>query len=345
MVVAGENVTVEGNGSSASPYVISADGGIDCAQVRPCLSAGDGIEYDPTTGVISSDGSVDCAQVRPCLSAGDGIDYDPTTGVISADLSSEPGNNITIGPDGGLLVPSTGGTTVAVASSSCITLTGDGSAGSPLLAQPRLDPDPANTLTCGPNGLLAAGGGSGTVDTACGLAGDGSSGDPLRVAVGTWGYPCDVSQAGRVYCDDSGVLRSEPRGRVLYAAAFDNQTIASSLVPATQTVALSRSLNIINPDQCREGLALVNIDVDIDFTLPAGSSAAYGFNTDEMLHIFNTGSSTMVNTHVQTSKTLRVTVPAASTLTEVLDVELNRGVGGARFTRVQWSIRSFLFVL
>lgn len=42
--------------------------------------------------------------------------------------------------------------------SDCIALSGIGSPGDPLTAAPILDPDPANGLSCGPAGLLGAGG-------------------------------------------------------------------------------------------------------------------------------------------------------------------------------------------
>lgn len=111
-MVAGTNSTVSGTGSPANPFVISSQ--VQCTAVRPCLSAGTGITYNPTTGVISANFSeVPCSVVRPCLSAGDGAAYDPATGVITAHLSGQGGNNLSIGPDGGLFVP-TGAATISV---------------------------------------------------------------------------------------------------------------------------------------------------------------------------------------------------------------------------------------
>ncbi|WP_454613365.1 LbetaH domain-containing protein [Streptomyces collinus] len=122
-VQSGTNVTVSGTGSAANPYVISAD--------------------------------VPCEDVRGCLSAGDGITFDQATGVIAAGLSSQAGNNIAIGPDGGLLVP-TAGSTVAVGCG----LTGDGSGSAPLQIGTGTWPYPCppetagGVVVCGPDGIL-----------------------------------------------------------------------------------------------------------------------------------------------------------------------------------------------
>lgn len=93
--VAGPGITIEGTGSTANPAVISTD--------------------------------IGCEQVRPCLSAGDGIAYDPATGVIEANVSGQAGNNLAVQPDGSLFVP-TGAATVTTGCG----LVGDGSGSAPL---------------------------------------------------------------------------------------------------------------------------------------------------------------------------------------------------------------------
>ncbi|MGV9913388.1 hypothetical protein [Streptomyces tendae] len=110
-IVAGENITVGGSGSPANPYSISAE--------------------------------IGCDDVRPCLSAGDGIDYDPGTGVIGANVSPAAGNNLALTTDG-LFVP-TGAATVTTACG----LTGDGSGGAPLAVAVRAWPYPCDADTAG----------------------------------------------------------------------------------------------------------------------------------------------------------------------------------------------------
>ncbi|MEV5677066.1 hypothetical protein [Streptomyces sp. NPDC052179] len=100
-VVAGPGVTVEGNGGNGTPYVISTGGG-----------------------------GADCAAVRPCFSAGDGAGYDEATGIITARPSTDAGNHLSIGTDGGLLVPAADQLTVGCG------LQGEGTAAAPLAAFP-----------------------------------------------------------------------------------------------------------------------------------------------------------------------------------------------------------------
>ncbi|PWI15940.1 hypothetical protein DI272_18555 [Streptomyces sp. Act143] len=109
---AGDNVTISGSGSAANPYVVSAE--------------------------------VPCEAVRPCLSGGPGITYDQGSGVIAAHLSGQAGNNVSIGPDGGLLVPTAGGQVLTGCG-----LSGNGTAGSPVKANTQAWPYPCSVDTFG----------------------------------------------------------------------------------------------------------------------------------------------------------------------------------------------------
>ena len=122
-LIAGENIAVSGTGSVANPYRVSAD--------------------------------VPCETTRACFTAGPGIDLDQGSGVISADLSGEAGNNIVVGPDGGLLVPTAAGQILTGCG-----LTGDGSGSAPVeVATGEWPYDcPADTaggvIVCGTDGVL-----------------------------------------------------------------------------------------------------------------------------------------------------------------------------------------------
>ncbi|MFJ1695645.1 hypothetical protein ACIOHC_10920 [Streptomyces sp. NPDC088252] len=236
---------------------------------------------------------------------------------------------------------------LVVADSSCITLSGQGTTTAPLVASPRLDSNPANLLKCGPNGLVVSGGTGGTVATACGLTGDGSTGAPLTAAVGKWPFTCDLDvEGGRVYCDSTGKLRSEPRGKFAFLTDNASQAFLATPVPTGSNVpAITPSLKITNPDACREAHVIVNVDVDVDFTFPANSGGGCGIGPDNMTYFANRGSSTATAVHTQVAKTWHRVIPAGGTLTEPLLITVSRGSGGATYTRIQWGINAFVFVL
>lgn len=67
-LVAGDNVTVTGSGTSANPWVINAI--TNCTEVRQCLTNGCGITYNTTTGAISADISEDANNALECRTNG-----------------------------------------------------------------------------------------------------------------------------------------------------------------------------------------------------------------------------------------------------------------------------------
>jgi hypothetical protein len=321
-VQAGPGVTVDGNGSPATPYVISSSSAAtptslevtDTPTVDLSLS-GTGVAGDPyevSAAVVldpappgggtnlvhaGADGLyAECADVRGCFSAGDGIDYDPATGEIAADLSTDAGNAVVFGSDGGLYAPAAS---------------------------------------------------AAALETACGLTGDGSSADPLAAAVGAWGYACDVdTYAGQVYCDTSGQLRSEPRGRATYTQDSVNQSYPATVVPTGfDNVIETRTLSITNPDPCRPAFVVCEVEVDVDFDLAPGAAAAAGITTDEMQYFHNTGSATQQDVHCQVTKVYNRTIAPGGTLIEPLAITMGRGAGGATYNRIQSFMRAFVFNL
>ncbi|WP_328638349.1 hypothetical protein [Streptomyces canus] len=87
---------------------------------------------------------IPCSDVRACLSAGPGINLDQATGQISAHLSGQAGNNVSVGPDGGLLVPTAGGQVLTGCG-----LSGNGSASAPVKANTQAWPYACNVDTFG----------------------------------------------------------------------------------------------------------------------------------------------------------------------------------------------------
>ncbi|WP_405759437.1 hypothetical protein OG234_13170 [Streptomyces sp. NBC_01420] len=140
------DLTVSGTGTAADPYDISGVVVLDPAPP----GGGDQLLQAGPDGLF-----LECEQIRGCLSAGDGAGYDPDTGVITARPSTDAGNSLGYGTDGGLLVPSAAALEVGCG------LQGDGTGAAPLAAFPVAgerpwaddwDCDPAvnSTLHCDP---------------------------------------------------------------------------------------------------------------------------------------------------------------------------------------------------
>lgn len=210
--------------------------------------AGDG-------GLFVSAGAVSCDDVRPCLSAGDGIDYNPATGEIAAQLSTDADNQVVFGTDGGIYVPVGGGATVVVGDTDTIDMSGDGSGGNPVRGDVRIDGAAAgNLLVAGPGGLSAA------VTPGCGLDGEGTPGAPLIVAVsGTWPltdrigqqFPCDdTNTTSEIYCAADGTLHSRPEGTTVVGFRDLNETPGVAL-NAGQTRTFVADFTFVNLSQCR----------------------------------------------------------------------------------------------
>lgn len=360
-VSAGSGVTVSGSGTPGNPYVVAVDT-IDCDQVRPCISAGQGASYNQVSGIVAArlspvagnqiefapDGGLyvdtDCATVRGCLSEGNGIDYDPVTGTIAARPSTDAGNSLAFGGDGGLFVP-----TAAV---SCATVRaclseGDGIDYDPVtgVIAARPSTDAGNTLAIGGDGGLFVP--DPTVDVACGLNGDGSSGSPLAVDVVAWPFPCSVdTNGGDLYCDTNGRLRTFPRPTVRAEQTSTDQNYPATAVPTVTDVSVEiRNFPITNTDTCRSAFVIFEAELDVDLTLPANAAAMYGIGGDDMVRMQNRGATTQSAVHVQVTKAYnRVLAPGAA-LVEPFDIHMGQGTAGATYTRIQTIHRAFIFNL
>jgi hypothetical protein len=211
------------------------------------------------------------------------------------------------------------------------------------------------TVIAGPNTTVTGGGSTGnpyiiSVDppvTACGLSGDGTTASPLTANVAAWPFACAIGDSSSgVYCDpDSGELRADPR----YWSDFEGEQATTSYlaapipVPAVQTVIETVSIDITNPDPCRRGLGLLFREVDLDFELPLNSGAMAGIDGDDMVYLGNTGNRRIFATHAQTNKITSFTLAPGETRTITMNVEAGRGSGGATITRVQKSLRAYVW--
>jgi hypothetical protein len=155
------------------------------------------------------------------------------------------------------------------------------------------------------------------------------------------------ANAGGVYCDSTGALRSEPRGRVVYQSDQQVLDVADLPVPAAQdTEIATHVLSITNPDPCRAAFLQIEAEVDADINLPTGAGAGFGISTDETWYSRNTGTAAVLDTHAQATKVLSPgTVAAGATINYTVSIRMGRGSGGATYNRVQSFIRSTLIIL
>jgi hypothetical protein len=205
---------------------------------------------------------------------------------------------------------------------------------------------PGNNLVVDANGLFVPAGAA-TVQRGCGLLGDGSGSAPLRVNVGTWPFACAITaNGGDVYCDSSnGRLKTDPPFRARYREVAVNDVFSSNnAVPATEATIDTISVTMTNPDPCRDAFVIAWRQVDVEFQLPAnGGAAASGINGDEVNYLKNSGSQAIPSWHSQHSVQHNLVIPAGGTQTISLAVTADRGAAGATYTRVQATIRAWLF--
>lgn len=210
-----------------------------------------------------------------------------------------------------------------------------------------VSPDVGNNITRDANGCLFVAGAPGTVQTGCGITGDGSALTPITVDTLPWPFACTPEANGSVVtCDTNGQLRGEPPYHTYYFQSLQDELFpANPAVPAGDDVIVETyTFDITNPDPCRTMRVIQFRDIDVDFNLPVGADAASGISTDEMTHITNHGTATEFDTHVQVGKVTQpnaALAPGAGT-TLTLEVALGKGTAGATYNRIQVSFRVWL---
>lgn len=383
LVEAGDNVSVTGTGAAGDPYVVSAEGA-DPTVVQAgdrVTVTGTGTAGDPY--VVAAD-APSCDDVRPCLSAGPGVEYDPDTGVISSPPTVvQAGTNVTVTGTGTGVDPyivsaagGGGGVDTFVTAGDRTTVTGAGTLEDPyvvsadpaacedvrpcLEAGDGIDYDPdTGTITARPSEDAGNALGFGTdggllvpaaepLETGCGLTGEGTTDAPLALNTAAWPYDCPPEESGTVVvCDADGVLRGEPRGRVSFVSYTETRNYADLPVPSGLTptdVDVPFTTEVTNPDPCLPAIVLVEREADVDFNLPVGAGAGYAHDTDEMVYLENRGTALINDTHVQTTKLYQHTLALAPGATATINfpVRLSRGSGGATYNRIQVFIRALL---
>ncbi|MFF4911319.1 hypothetical protein ACFY2T_41375 [Streptomyces sp. NPDC001260] len=222
------------------------------------------------------------------------------------------------------------------------TVTGSGSASTPYIVGADVSKTPGNTLTIDSDGLYVPAPVAG-----CGLTGDGTAAEPLAANTQEWPYSCPVdANGGGVYCDPvSGELHTDPPVRYNYFNFAINELQATPIAVPTVPEQEIRtiSLTVTNTDPCRPAYGILFREVDLDFDLPPNSGAMAGFDGDDMNYLGNTGNGTVFNTHSQDNKINEIALAPGETRTITLSIQSGRGSGGATITRIQATLRVWLW--
>ncbi|MER5699223.1 hypothetical protein ACWDBO_25550 [Streptomyces mirabilis] len=246
------DVTVTGTGTAGDPYQVAANVILDPTPPQ----GGTNLIQEGPGGLF-----VECADVRGCISAGDGIDYDPGTGEIAAKLSTDAGNQTVFGSDGGLYTPAAPGTALQAADTNTVdtTVTGSGTAGDPYVVKSDaiVAPEP-NGLEATASGLLVAPsgdagnqlsiGGDGRLfvppdaplEIGCGLQGDGTAATPLeaktKAGTGQWSaaWACGAATHSTLKCDPAdGSLWTPPEHYSAAEAIYVEHFVGGWATPLT----------------------------------------------------------------------------------------------------------------
>lgn len=286
------NMTITGTGTSGDPYVISA-AAIVSAEAGNCLEARASGLFALCTSVVGVDTPcMDVAvvegptgtfsvSVTPIIAAEpNGLECSPSG--LTVPPSSDAGNNLTVGTDGRLFVP-TGAATVTTADTACIAVNGDGSGGSPVTAVPILA---ANSgLVCTPSGL--------SLDPGCGVE---LVGNEIQANVSAWPFACDQdTNATDVYCSPSdGSLQGPPEYKGRTVAAFTSS--APGVLAPGARVCVSASVVMDTTGHCENDVFSVSIQNFWDVTLNAGSD--FNIQSERQL---DGGATTVETVHLSTN--------------------------------------------
>jgi hypothetical protein len=208
-----------------------------------------------------------------------------------------------------------------------------------------LSSDPGNTAVFGGDQGIFVPAGVATVETGCGLTGDGTPGDPVQAVVVPWGFPCDITaRSSNIYCNEAtGELRGEPRARTYTNYQVQEHTPANLPVPAGAVLVPIDTFNFshANPDQCRTMRLIVWADTDIDFSLPVGATAGFGIEGDRIVAMSNQGAAQISNQHFQVPrKVVDVNVAPGGVHNYTLTVSGERGAAGASYSRIQMQVNA-----
>lgn len=224
-VVAGDGITVTGNGNTGTPYVVSADpadavtvadtNSVNMTMVGNVITSD--VIRDPSPTNILQIGpngvGVECEAVQDCVgqAMGNALTYNDAANQYDVQISTDPGNTVVLGTDNGIF--SAPGAIVL----GCGLETGPGGA-------IQVNEVPFSTMTRRTAGDSFEDGGTTPLLPACNLEGQG------------------------VYCDTNGELRTKPEKFVETGlASFQEGYNPAVNIPFTTS---EITLNVVNPSPC-----------------------------------------------------------------------------------------------
>lgn len=365
-VEAGPGVTVTGSGSMANPFVVSADAQTydveDSPSIDFTLTPGSPniitgiVKLDPAAGnLITLAGGglrVDCAGITATcgltnyvFNDTNTVDLVTTGNVITANVKLNPNNNLITATGTGLLVTCTGirGCLSGSGGIDYDDVTGDISV--------CISPVAGNALTLDGNNCLfvpQGGGGSINVDE-CGLLGDGSNSDPLRVNVAAW--PFDPDQCPQfpgiyddVFCNPlSGRLHGmPPRLSDMFTENGNDSPPGPTAITTSDVVIGTAQTQIVNPSSCYDASVLIVWEADVTVQVAPGEQVTIEMNGDGMVQYQNVSAVTQ-QFAFQQARGVRQPIIAAGGIFNFSNPITIRSTGtNSTYNRVQWRINGII---
>lgn len=256
------------------------------------------------------------------------------------------GNNITLTGTGAVSAPWTVNAVTNVSEVRAALTSGSGTVYDPTDGSfdVCVSANAGNGLTKDAGGCLYVGTGAATVTSGAGLLGNGAPATPVRANVSTWPYVCPVATAGSgIYVDGTGLLKGGPSTKTTRYSVLQTFTFSPVLVPTTNTALGSVSVAVTNPDGCTKALCIIYKEMQVNYTIPAGSTSSIGvaIDGDGMFRIGNTGTATLTAQFQQVSKMVDTILDEGETRTLTFAATAT-GVNSPTIDTAQLTMRAWI---
>jgi hypothetical protein len=176
----------------------------------------------------------------------------------------------------------------------------------------------------------------------CGLKRSPDQANELMVDTGaaTWPYTCPDTQGSPLYCNSDGALVLPPAIVATVDQEDDNNEFDTQqsipTFPTLKTVATTNTVSVA-PGSCgQEVLRIIEIEFQVDLTIPAGGRVRGYIQNDEMFDIRNDSANTITVHSPQVTKVLMDLQNAGQVSGQAAFQLSESGTLGATYDRVQW---------